>query len=353
MKQLIIADISSLRKGNTSFGHFISVAKNYRYLLEGVYDIRIAGGPIYKKYFSEEELVNLPNEIAVDLSKDKVSKIKEKVGELINARKLLKSTSNSVIIFQHYSVIPLLIEIIINKQRNNNIFLIQYKSELKNFLKKCLFRLARKKINGIITSQDTIGKEYKLPSIVLPDYIYVKETNQNYKNIIPKYDFGFVGIVREGKRVERIVEIFQKRNEKILIAGNFMLSEEKNKKILSGKNNHIYIYNKYLSEDEYWDSIESVKYFILPYDGKYYENASSGVIYDCLFHKKPVITIKRPTFQFIEDYGLGKLYDNDLSEINFDKLNDKNVYSKYEKNIEMWLESFNVYKRKLEEFLNE
>ena len=63
MKRLIIADVKSPNFKGISTGHFFAVAQNYYELFKGHVETLIAGGPVYKIRFSEEQLLGLPNDV--------------------------------------------------------------------------------------------------------------------------------------------------------------------------------------------------------------------------------------------------------------------------------------------------
>ena len=94
--------------------------------------------------------------------------------------------------------------------------------------------------------------------------------------------------------------------------------------------------DKYLSDREYQEVFDKVKYIILPYN-EYYETASSGVIYDAIFHRCPVIATNVANFQFIETYKMGMLYSGSLDEVR-NQLENCEKYVTYVNNIERYLE---------------
>lgn len=312
MKKVIIADIVSLKKDNKIFGHYGKVATMYHELLKEKADVYIAGGPVYEKQFkSLNNIIRLNYDTPIG-NHSKFKKMKYKYFSVINGVNLINNSTDSIIIFQPYSIVVISLVLIFSNISNNKIYLISYKNELNSKFKKWIFKLIKSKVSGIIHSQKKLSTYYQLPSIVVPDYIY---TNQNIVTVtdIPQYDFGVVGIMSEGKDIEGVIKRFSNTDYKVLIAGFF---EDKTRfnKLNQIKTDNITIIDKYLDDKEYEKCISNIKYIILPYKD-YYKNATSGVIYDILFKMKPVIAPNYDVFKFIEENEIGVLYSNSIENL--------------------------------------
>ena len=215
-QKIIIADITSLKNGNISFGHYIRVAKIYQEIFQQ-YNIVIAGGPIYKKYFCDN-LDLLDYDVDIKEHKNFGSKTQSKIKELKNALKVFKLNYDSILIFQDFSNLILFLSIAFARKKKNKIFVIQYKDEITTLFRRIIFNLAKRKIDGILCSQKSIGEKYGVPYLVLPDYIYT-ENKMPVLNKNCKYDFGVFGIIREGKDVVGVAKKFIGLSQKLLIAG--------------------------------------------------------------------------------------------------------------------------------------
>lgn len=346
-KSIVIADITSLKKGNQSFGHFLHVANMYTKILQKEYSVYVAGGPIYQRHF--KNILKLKYDVDLTEFERQTTKIFSKVKELLNTRELLKSTrEDSNIIFQSYSNTMLFFSLFLFKTRNK-VFLIQYKNELGSLINKLLFRLIRKKISGIIVSKKIIGEAYNLPYIVVPDYIYLGSDPQ--VNINEPFDYGVFGIIRQGKDVVNVAKLFVNQNLKLIIAGSIQDSGMKKElEEIAVKNPNVTLINRYLPENEYNDLINKTKCVILPYSDSYYNESSSGVIFDILFRKKPVITKNFTVFKFVRDENLGILYD-DLNQINLETLIEKENYNKIQVSINSYLKKNSKKKVELLNFI--
>lgn len=329
-KKLIIADITSLKNGKQSFGHFFHVADMYSKLFEDKSEVIIAGGPIYKEKF--KNLILLKYDIDLREFGCIFLKIRSKIKEFLNARYVLKNVSNSIIVFQDYSNLILFLSLYFFKS-NNKIYLIQYKNEIAKGIKKIIFKKISRRISGIICSKKSVGEVYKIPYIVVPDYIYYNDNMYNSNNEECKYDYGVFGIIRRGKDVVGVAKRFINSNLKLIIAGSIQDEEIKRElESLTSQYDNIKVLDEYLPVEKYNKLISKTKCVILPYIDDYYNESSSGVVFDILFRGKPVITRRYEIFEFIETYKLGYLYD-DLVNLDLNMIIEENNYIQYKKNI--------------------
>lgn len=348
-KKVIIADISSIKVENKIFGHYGKVALMYKKMLKNEnFDFFIAGGPIYKNSYKEINCLELPYDYNLDKLSNKIGKVYFKMHSTLNGIKLFFNAKNSIVICQPYSFISWMLSILF-ASRTTDIYLIEYRNELNKSINKLMYFFARKKIKGVICSSDDVGKAYGLPYIVVPDYIYCENKLHN-KSYSPQYDFGMVGIMSNGKDIDDVIYTFSNTNYKVLIAGYFH-NKERYQKILDKKTDNIEVVNKYLSNEEYEAFFDNVKYVLLPY-AEYYKNASSGVIYDILFHRKPVITKDYPNFEFVKKYNIGVLYNKSLKELDFKLLNQEDFSESMQNNIDEFLIENKSCAKKIIDFIS-
>ena len=120
--------------------------------------------------------------------------------------------------------------------------------------------LKKNKILGVITSLDEVGRYYKVPYLIVPDYFPSEEISMDEKI----YDLIIVGTVTEQKDYENVIKAVNKTKLNLKIVGYFNDEQRfNNLKIIA--NHNIVIENKYISDDEYKNIIKSGKYVILPY----------------------------------------------------------------------------------------
>lgn len=348
-KKVIIADIASIKKGNVNFGHYGKVAKMYSKMLGEQYDVTIAGGPVYQSIFREEQLILLPYEVDVENLNKRKEVFLFKLRSIWNGIRLFQREKKAVVICQPYSFISWAVALLF-ASRKTRIYLIEYKNELNKKVNAFSYKFIKNKISGIICPNEAVGKAYQVPYLVVPDYIY--DSEQSIRHIQDsKYDFGMVGIMSDGKDVDDVINNFRNTEYSVVIAGYFQ-NDNMYKKCMERKTDNITVINKYLSNEEYNSIFDSIKYVLLPYKENYKE-ASSGVIYDVLFHGKPVITKEFENFKFVSEYNIGVLYNHSLQELNFESLINCKVYEGLQKQIINYLKENQQHAARIRKFIDD
>lgn len=347
MKKLYIADIRSGHLKGISIGHYIPVAKMYQKIFKNICPIKIAGGPIYSKYFDKSELLLLPHNVCG-------SNIKDKILIMRNCISLFQKTKNQKIILQSSSVITSFIGILLFYKKKSDLYLIIYTPEcINSFIGRILFQLIKKKINGIICPNNEIGERFKLPYCIVPDYIYTGDSFSNNKiNYNDKiYDFCIIGRIAPEKGVIECAKKFVNTQYKVLIAGkpqsNSLALELK--EICKNAPN-IKLHLNYIDNETYSHYLHISKYAILNYSEAYSER-SSGVVFDTLFHDVPVIGNKCKTLDFITEKELGYIY-KDIYTFNPNIILNEEKYKKYYTNIQKYKQENSKYIKKIIEFIN-
>lgn len=220
-----------------------------------------------------------------------------------------------------------------NRYVKNNL----YNKPIRRFLvKRGLTRL-----EGCIVTNNSYRPS--VPYVRLPDY-YI--TNDFEKYIGRKKINGCIclGEIRYGKDIEGLVRVIEKTDISLLIAGVFQ-NRETYLKVKKYTNDNIRIENKNLSYEVYLDYLSTYKYVVLPYDIRYYDGRTSGVLLESIFMEAIPIAPKQLLIQN-QVQGLG--YEN-ISEI--PKL--IHLYEEKKIMIENKLERYQLdrYKKKLEKLL--
>ena len=341
---VVIADISSIKMNNTIYGHYGKVARMYLNLLGKT--ARAAGGPVYKNRFADSEMVDLPYDFELSSMGTKQGRRLFKKCSIKNGIHLFKTVKNSVIVCQPYSFLSWMTAILLTKKRNK-IYLIEYRNELDKKLNRILYKLAKRKIDGVLCPNDKVGQIFGLPYLVLTDYIYDK-TEMPAHSENAKYDFGVIGIMSRDKDVADVVKTFTGTDYKVLIAGHFGGRKDE---VCGQYTDNITVVDKYLTNEEYEQAFSDSDCIILPY-GDAYKNQSSGVIFDVLFRAKPVITKDFESFRFVKDSGAGVLYNHTLAELDFEKVTSKENKEKMYANVCRFIEQNKAQREKLAEFLD-
>lgn len=352
MKQkVIIADIKSVNNNGKSEGHYFPVARNYLEMLYDDFDVKVAGGPVYKNFFSSNELFELPYDNTGS------HRLLNLVRTLINGFYLIKNREDATIVFQCSGVssVLLLLTLINTKAR---ILMIQYDDMIQNSkVKSLLFKMGKSKISGVICPGDEIGKSLELPYCVVPDYIYVPKQMPkciDYKE--KKYDFGMYGVLAYGKGIYEAAEYLSKTQYKVKIAGKVAsLPEdiEMYEKLLqlAEKNENIDLEIGYLADNVYREYILASRYIILNYSSSY-ALRSSGVILDAIYSRTPVIAKDRAYVQFVKEHGIGCVY-SELTDLKLDELLNAERYGQYLDAIERYLETQKTELERMVGFIRE
>ena len=330
-KIIYIADINSFNNNGILTGHYQSVASMYNDILKDRANVQIAGGPIYKKYFSEDNLLVLPYD---NLAKGR-SRINNKIGTMFNTYELFKKAKGQTIVMQQCVELTMFLCILLF-YRSSDLYIIQYNSSgINTWWKRLIFKAISSRIKGIICPNDELGKKFGIPYCVVPDYIYMPSQTPEILYSDKKYDFCIVGRIAPEKGVVEVAKYFAKTPYKLIIAGKTQTQELANELTSICKNaDNITLILGYIDMDQYNQFINYSKFSILNYSSEY-SDRSSGVVFDILFKSVPVIGRKCKTLQFIQDQKLGYIYDS-LEQINFDSLLAQDSYTEIIDNIHQY-----------------
>ena len=343
-KKVFIADILSHTFNGISTGHYFAVARNYQNIFGE--DVIIAGGPVYAKSFNREHLLELPYNV------DGGGSIKSRLMTFANARKLFKVAKEEVIVLQQCSTITTFLCIALFYHCKSKLYMIQYNCEgLRNIIGKLLFKLAKRKLNGIICPNKMVGNIYNLPYCVVPDYVYTGTADHKFKPLIDRqYDFCVIGRIAPEKGVLEVAQWFANKHWKILIAGKPQSEVLANTlKDICSHTSNIDLFLGYISDEQYFNYLHNSKFAILNYSSEYSQR-SSGVVFDMLFNGVPVVGKDCMALKFIEEEGLGIVYDK-IEDINFDTIMQQSYYDQTLYNIKRYCISMQNYINRLKEFI--
>lgn len=346
MARLVIADIRSMNTDGKAVGHYFTVAENFVDMFKNCCEISVAGGPLYKQKFGNK-LIHLKYD-----SFEQSSAIKNKIHIFQNMQQLFEECADDVIVLQCSAVVTAYMGIAFYKKPQTRLYMIQYNTMgIDSRIKRILYSYAKNKVDGVICPQNKIGEAYGRPYCTVPDYIYVgKKENRSILYENKKYDFGMVGIISRDKGIIEAAKRFKNTKHAVLIAGHPQNEEIRNelKSICSDAGN-IDLRMEYLSESEYYKSIEESRYCVLNYSGAYTSH-SSGVVFDIIFRGTPVIASDCKSMAFIKEFELGKIIDN-IDSFEPEKVLNKEYYLKYCKNIQKYYETHKYYFKSLKRFL--
>ncbi|MBD0379782.1 glycosyltransferase [Paenibacillus sedimenti] len=306
---LLIADCLQLVDVNGQpSGHYWKTATQYAETLKEHFNVQVTASANYTDILNGYPLLPLKHTI-LDHQTGAVNKIKRLYKLFANMFRILNSKSSKVII-QAVDIFALCLCLLFYFG-GKEIYLIRYdnlshKSELKRFV----YRLISRKIKGVISGLEDSMSSYQREGIVIPDYLFFDTAGQSVHK--EKYDFVTVGIIRDDKNIEDIVDSFINTPYRVCIAGRFV-DNNRYEAIKPRLTDNIEVINSYISEEQYNELLESSKFVILPYKSSY-NSTSSGVVFDSLYKYKPVITSNVACMQFIRSENLGFVYQHSVRE---------------------------------------
>ncbi len=327
-----------------STGHYFAVARNYQEMFGD--NVIVAGGPVYKTGFADDELLQLPYNAG--------GGFKARLKTFANAIRLFKEAKGQIIVLQQCTTITTFLCLALFYHKKSKVFMIQYSREgFRSKIGRFLFKLAKSKIDGIICPNDMVGQTFQgVPYCVVPDYIYTGSENNveiPYKD--RKYDISIVGRISPEKGVVEVAQKLANTQYSILIAGKPQnIDIESKLKTICDNAKNIELHLGVIPDEEYYSYLRNGRYAFLNYSGEYSER-SSGVVFDTLFNGVPVIGKRCKSLQFIEDENLGYLY-SDIRDCDISGLYISDVHNTYMEKIAIYRVQQQINIEKLRDFLN-
>lgn len=346
MKNIIIADIKSQEINGKIYGHYVPVANNYLKLFKDITDIKVAGGPIFSKYFESKDVLKLPFNNSSD-------SFFEKIKTFINAIVLFWKGRGKTIILQQSTTVTSFVAIALFFWWSSKLYLIQYNTDgISSKLKKFIYSFAKKKIKGFIVPNDNVGKAYDRPYCIVTDYIKVETKFKDIPYNKRTWDFGIIGTIFKDKGVIEAVEFLTKQNCKLLVAGNIAEPElQQPIELLQKKYPNVEFKLDYVDDVNFHEFIRKCKYCVLNYRGTYF-NRSSGVVLDILFNRTPVVGTDCIALKMVKEENLGKVYKH-ISELNIENLMLESNHNYYLSKIDNYIFKQQEYKAELINFINQ
>lgn len=328
MKRLLMVDYCGNcdAKGN-SIGHSAKVLKEYSELLQEEYDISVAVPRCIQKEIQEidyDEIYQLPYQIVEEGNMGIWKRIVDKFKIMINISRVFGEKNYDVLWFYRADFF-LFLYLMINPWRVKPkimclVYWQKYKEGLLGKILDFVCRKGMKKIDGIIYTQKASRPDHQL-TFYMPDYYYDEEKYAKYLKIKKENKVICLGTMNSYKKLEEIVDVFNKNGMKLEIVGKFC-DLNRYKDLCNRATGNIVIENVILPTDEYYIKLASAKYAILPYDMKQYNMRTSGVLIEALFVQTIPIA-PRLLLEENEICGIG--YDN-IEELNENFcLNDQKI----------------------------
>lgn len=178
----------------------------------------------------------------------------------------------------------------------------QSTSKIKH-LKCLLMKKGMKRADLVVVTNPNLKLAHN--QIFIPDYCY-DEKYLKYDTSIKKERILCVGAMRASKDLRGVVLHFRKTDIPIYIVGHFKDASEY-EWLVKKKTDNITIENRFLDDEEYYRLIAQSRYVIVPYKMQSYQNATSGILQECVF----LDTIPIGPRKLLEYNGIdGVKYDN-------------------------------------------
>jgi len=344
--RLFVSDIRSNEVNNIIGGHFVTIARMYSELFAGVCKVSVAGGPVYNKYFKSEEVYRLPYNVSG-------TSLNDKWHSFLNARHLFRKAKGQIIVMQQSTDVTSHLAIALFYHGKSRLYMIRYGTVgINSIYKRLIYMLCRNKVDGIICPNDEVGRAYGRPYCVVPDYIYISDGDERKQKTYneKEYDFCMIGRIAPEKGIIEAARKLRNTEYKVLIAGR-----PQNADIITDLHDicddasNIDLRLEYVSDDDYIHYLNNSRYAILNYTDEY-SVRSSGVVFDALFNGVPVVGRRCKALKFIEDLGLGLLFD-DLSEVEPKEILRECYYSDCLKAIKEYKQRQRLYIDKLQKFI--
>jgi len=345
-RDFIIADINSPHIDGKIMGHYVPVARMYSSIFESEGNVFVCGAEPYNSYFDDSHFMCLPYSV-------NGTKIKHRIQNLLNCRSLFKQARGKIVIMQQCRDVLSHLGIALFKKKDTKVYIIRYSNKsIDNKVKRFIFNLCKKKIDGLICPSDKLGKEYGVRYLAVPDYIYLGSNDD--AEAVPfnekKYDFCIVGRIAPGKGAVESAKKLAGTKYKVIIAGKPENERiENDLKTICHNAPNIDLRLGFVSTEDYERFHKESKYTILNYEGEY-SVRSSGAVFDTIFAGVPVVGRRCESLQFVDDYGIGYIYDS-IDDFDIESVMDENLYNSYLTNINKYRLTHEQYKKELVEFV--
>ncbi|WP_026523797.1 hypothetical protein [Butyrivibrio sp. MB2005] len=283
MKAAIAEYINLENENSEPVGHAPKVLEESAELLKNKYNITVfCSDSISKDLIPEYEVVS------VEGNYHKGNKALMFISRWKNLNKIFSTAKYYDIIWFTNIDWVLYLYLALKREKRPSILVTLYRDildDMKSYsspLRRMLGRICMRAVNDVSLYVVT-NPSLKLfdNQITLPDFYY-SEKYEKYKDVKKKGQMVCLGAMRGTKDLEGIVRHFSGTGSKLYIAGDFMDKDEyKSLKAIAGEN--ITIEDRVLPFDEYYSCIAESKYTLLPYKKERYENATSGILLECIF----------------------------------------------------------------------
>lgn len=337
MKKVIIADTIAKYDSENGhpFGHYMNFSKQYYRALSPNYEVLIACAKMVKHHLPGDiETIELKFAVKYKAKNGRMAKLVNIIKQQLNLMSVLLKEADLIIIQSPDSLLQLFpLAVYFGRKKILCVAyrdLLQKDNRLWRRAKRLLFAMYRRKISGIITGIEEVGRKYGLEYLVIPDYINLEDSPEK-PNADFTYDLAILGINSRSKNLEDVVRSFRNTKYRVLIAGRFV-DKTQLSEIKSISSSNVIIKDEYIDDKTYKDIMQKARFIALPYNPTTYKLQSSGVFYEALYSGTPVICSNTSFLKIVRERRLGYVYENSISE-SICILDNIEIYEAYRKNV--------------------
>lgn len=316
MKKIILIDYyGNCDASGKSVGHSPKVLDEYRELVQETFQVEA----VLPQCIIDEidcglfdAVHRLPYQIVEEGSRDIVKRIFDKIKLFINISQSLQKADGDVLWFYRTDFFLFLYMFLHRKYKKGKLLCLVCQQKFAEgklgSILNYIYQKGLQKFDGVIYTQKGTKPQHE-HVLYMPDYYYDSEKYGKYLNLEKEMKVVCLGTMSPYKKLEELVEVFNKNGLKLEIIGKFY--DNKRYQILKEKaNSNIVVENRVITNEEYYCKLAAAQYAILPYDMKQYVGRTSGVLIEALF------------VQTIPVAPMGLLNDNKMVGIGYEKLED-------------------------------
>ena len=331
MEKLVFIDYYGNCDANgKSVGHSPKVLMEYLELFRETYQLgailpQCIVNEIDKQLF--QRVYQLPYQIVEEGNRSVRKRFFDKFKLFFNISKALHKADGDILFFYRTDFFLFLYFVLHQKPKRKKMVCLVYQQKFAGgALGKALnwiYQLGLKKFDGVIyTQKGTKPKHRKI--CYLPDYYYDRDIYHKYIPAQKEEKVVCLGTMSPYKKLEELVEVFNKTGKSLEIIGRFFDKERVEKLKKSAKGN-ILIRDTILNTEEYYERLARAQYTILPYDMQQYTGRTSGILVEALFvQTAPIAPIDLLKENGVE--GIGYISLQELSNSEFLEENKSRIH---------------------------
>lgn len=341
MKKIILIDYyGNCDALGKSVGHSPKVLDEYRELIQGIYEVeaflpQCIIDEIDCKVFTAVH--RLPYQIIEEGNRNILKRVFDKIKLFINTSETLHKADGDILWFYRTDFFLFLYMFLHRKYKKSKLLCLvcQQKfaeGKIGNIL-NYIYQKGLQKFDGVIYTQKGMKPQHN-HIFYMPDYYYDSPKYGKYLDIKKEKKVVCLGTMSPYKKLEELVEVFNKNSMPLEIVGKFY-DKKRVERLKKNANNNILIQNRILTEEEYYRKLAEALYIILPYDMQQYVGRTSGVLIEALF----VQTIPIAPSDLLKENGLKGIGYESLQElINFDvfESNEENLPEMLKKELQRY-----------------